>query len=386
MVPRDPEEEHRASTPLELFFDLTFVAAVAQAGAGLHQGLVDGNARHVLIIYPLVFFAIWWAWMNFTWFASAYDTDDVLYRLAVLVQMIGVLILAAGVPRALDHWNFDLMVAGYVVMRMAMVSLWLRAAFSDPPRRTTALRYAGGITLVQICWVLSLFLPLTGRFVVFAVGGVAELAVPIFAEASSRTTWHAGHMAERYGLFTIIVLGEAILATSIGVRTALANRATFGELAPDLVGALLIVFSLWWIYFDLPSDEIVRRVRRDFDERLNGAFAWGYGHYFVYASAAATGAGLTVAIDQATGHSRLTSLEAGFVETVPVAVYLVAVWALHARYKPKGLWKVVAVPVSVLLILATSAAPEPVLTTGIIMAVLVGSSVAVYHGKTSTEA
>src|SRR5580658_10592916 len=122
MTARDPNEAHRASTPLELFFDLTFAAAVAQAAEGLQQGLVDGNARHVLVVYPLVFFAIWWGWMNFTWFASAYDTDDVLYRIAVLVQMAGVLILAAGVPRALDHWDFSLMVVGYVVMRLAMVS------------------------------------------------------------------------------------------------------------------------------------------------------------------------------------------------------------------------------------------------------------------------
>src|ERR1700677_4658222 len=150
MVQRDPNEAHRAATPLELFFDLTFVAAVAQAGSGLEQGLVGGDARRVLIAYPLVFFAIWWAWINFTWFASAYDVDDVPYRLAVLVQMTGVLILAAGTTRALEHWNFDLMVLGYVVMRLAMVSLWLRAAFSDPIGRRTALRYAGGIALVQV--------------------------------------------------------------------------------------------------------------------------------------------------------------------------------------------------------------------------------------------
>ncbi len=122
MTPRDPEEEHRAATPLELFFDLTFVVAVAQAGEGLTRGLAHGDARHVLIAYPLVFFAIWWAWMNFTWFASAYDTDDVAYRIAVLVQVTGVLILAAGIPGALAHWDFDLMVVGYVVMRLAMVS------------------------------------------------------------------------------------------------------------------------------------------------------------------------------------------------------------------------------------------------------------------------
>src|SRR5271156_387487 len=176
MAPRDPTEAHRASTPLELFFDLTFVAAVAQAAETLQRGLVDGKARQNLIVYPFVFFAIWWSWMNFTWFASAYDTDDVLYRLAVLMQMTGVLILAAGVPRALDHWDFSLMVGGYVVMRMAMVSLWLRAAVSDPAGRTCALRYAGGITLVQLGWVVCLFLPSSARFVVFAVLVGAELA------------------------------------------------------------------------------------------------------------------------------------------------------------------------------------------------------------------
>jgi len=386
MTARDPHEAHRASTPLELFFDLTFVAAVAQAAEGLQQGLVDGNARHVLAVYPLVFFAIWWSWMNFTWFASAYDTDDVLYRIAVLVQMAGVLILAAGVPRALDRWDFSLMVVGYVIMRLAMVSLWLRAAISDPPGRTCDLRYAGGITLVQVGWSLCLLLHPTPRFIVFGVLAVAELAVPIFAEARHRTTWHPGHIAERYGLFTIIVLGETILATSIGVRTALANRASFGELAPDLVGALLIVFSMWWLYFDLPAGEIVRQVRRNFTRRLNGAFAWGYGHYFVFASAAATGAGLTVAIDQATGHSKLTSLEAGFAETIPVAIYLVAVWALHARYKPKGLWKIIAVPVAVALILASSALSDPVLVTGIIMTALVATNVWVYRGSATVVA
>lgn len=183
MVPRDPNEAHRASTPLELFFDLTFVAAVASAGTGLEEGLVGGDARHVLIVFPLVFFAIWWAWMNFTWFASAYDVDDVAYRLAVMVQMTGVLILAAGIIRALEQWNFDLMVVGYVVMRLGMVSLWIRAAVSDPGGRRSALRYALGISLIQVGWVASLALPLAGRAPLYGVLVVGELAVPIWPPA-----------------------------------------------------------------------------------------------------------------------------------------------------------------------------------------------------------
>jgi low temperature requirement protein LtrA len=136
MSSRDPAEDHRVSTPLELFFDLTFAVAVAQAANGLQEGLADGHVRNVLVGYPLVFFAIWWAWMNFTWFASAYDTDDVAYRVSVLVQMTGILILAAGIPRALDGFHFGVMVLGYVVIRLAMVALWLRACACRIPIRS----------------------------------------------------------------------------------------------------------------------------------------------------------------------------------------------------------------------------------------------------------
>jgi low temperature requirement protein LtrA len=382
MVQRDPNEAHRAATPLELFFDLTFVAAVAQAGSGLEQGLIGGDARRVLIVYPLVFFAIWWGWMNFTWFASAYDVDDVPYRVAVLVQMTGVLILAAGTTRALEHWNFDLMVLGYVVLRLAMVSLWLRAAFADPSGRRCALRYAVGITIVQVGWTLTLLLPLAARAPVFVILVAGELSVPIVAETAGRTSWHPGHIAERYGLFTIIVLGETVLAASAGVHTAIVAQAPLHEFLGVIVGGLLAVFAMWWAYFDMPSGRIVEQVRREFSERLNGAFAWGYGHYFVFAGAAATGAGLTVGIEEVTGHSLLTKLEAGFVETVPIAIYLVAVWLVHKRYKPKGAWRTFAAPVTAVLIVAASVLSQPVLAAGLIMVVLVAANAYVYRSVT----
>ncbi len=94
----------------------------------------------------MVFFAIWWAWMNFTWFASAYDTDDVPYRLLSLLQMGGVLVLAAGVPAAFEHQNFFGITLGYFIMRIALVAQWMRAAVENPDGRTTAIRYAVGVT------------------------------------------------------------------------------------------------------------------------------------------------------------------------------------------------------------------------------------------------
>ncbi|HKA02754.1 MAG TPA: low temperature requirement protein A, partial [Acidimicrobiales bacterium] len=132
MLARYTHEEHRASTPLELLFDLCFVVAVAQASSSLHDALTHDEVARAWTSYPAVFFAIWWAWMNFTWFSSAYDNDDALYRLVVLVQIAGALILAAGVPRAFANDDYGIVTLGYAVMRLALVTQWLRAARDDP--------------------------------------------------------------------------------------------------------------------------------------------------------------------------------------------------------------------------------------------------------------
>lgn len=94
MIPRSPDEEGRKATPLELFFDLIFVVAGAVAASELRHAFVDGQFGDAVLGYLLVIFLIWWAWMNFVWFASAYDTDDVPYRVAILVGIGAALILA----------------------------------------------------------------------------------------------------------------------------------------------------------------------------------------------------------------------------------------------------------------------------------------------------
>ncbi len=181
---------------------------MAQAPGALHHDLVSGQVGHGILSYLIVFFTIWWPWMNFTWFASAYDTDDVAYRLLTFVQITGVLVVTAGVPRAFEDLAFTIMVSGYVIMRIALVGQWLRAAYEDPAGRGTTLRFAVGIAVVQLAWATRLgFGPPWGT-IAFIGLGVAELAIPVWAERSGRITpWHAGHIAERHGLFTIIVLG-----------------------------------------------------------------------------------------------------------------------------------------------------------------------------------
>ena len=93
MTGRDPEEGGRASTPLELLFDLTFVIAFGAAADELAHALADNHVWEGVLAFCLAAFAVSWAWIGFSWFASAYDTDDWLFRLTTMVQMVGVLLL-----------------------------------------------------------------------------------------------------------------------------------------------------------------------------------------------------------------------------------------------------------------------------------------------------
>jgi len=359
MAGRDPEESPRAATPLELLFDLCFVVAIAQAAAQLAHGIEENHTVAALVGFAMVFFAIWWAWMNFTWFASAYDVDDVPYRLLVLLQMAGALILAAGVPAALNDYDFTIATVGYAVMRIPQVLQWLRAAREHPEGRVTARRYALGIAVVQLLWIGRLFVPGVAAFVLFGLLAVAELAVPAWAERTRPTGWHPEHIAERYGLFTIIGLGEVILAATVAFQGSMTAGISL-ELVLLGVGGLLLMFGIWWVYF-LGGDE------HGFDS-LRTALTWGYGHYFVFGAIAALGAGLEVAVQVTEHEAHVSPLVAGFAVAVPVALFLVVISLLRRLVWPEGTLTPVLVAVcTVLLLLCPLLAP----VAGIGLSVLV---------------
>ncbi|MFD3523891.1 low temperature requirement protein A [Streptomyces sp. NPDC058653] len=366
MTARSTDEQIRTSTELELLFDLCFVIAVAQAAAAFEHQVAAGHIAHGVRGYAMVFFAIWWAWMNFTWFASAYDTDDVLYRLLTLVQIGGALTLAAGVARALDDSDFVLVAMGYVVMRLAMVAQWLRAASSDPERRRTSLRYAMGILTVQIGWVLVAYGLIPNLSVSFLVLVVAELSVPVWAERTARTTWHPSHIAERFGLFTLIVLGETVAAAAAAMRAALDTHASYADIASLSIGGLVTVFAMWWLYFAVDS--------RSQLGSLGASLRWGYGHYAVFASAAAVGAGLSVNIAEAIEHVEISRTTVAASYTIPVAVYLTALRLIRRPSNPSGtldgLWIL-----ALLGLLGATFAHRTVLVTGLVTGALVAAAV-----------
>lgn len=368
MTGRATDEAHRVSSPLELLFDLTFVVAIAQVAAQLADATINGHLSADIGPYLMVFFAIWWAWMNFTWFASAYDTDDVPYRITTLVQMGGVLVLAAGVPSAFGGGDFTAITIGYLIMRVGLVSQWIRAGIEHPQGRTTAFRYAAGVSAVQVLWVSRLFLPPETDVWTFIVAAVLDLSVPVWAERTGKTSWHPHHIAERYGLFTIIVLGESVSASAIGVQHGLEAHGVSVTLVAIAAAGLVLLFALWWLYFLEPAGEGLSTRRRR-------SFYWGYGHYLVFASLAALGAGIEVAVQRgASGGVTVSDTVVEYAVAVPVAVFLVLLYVLHKPLVDEVVVRPLKTGIAVLLLLALPLASPLIGLVGVVIGVALVAS------------
>ncbi len=350
MQARDVHQPHRVATSLELLFDLVTVIAVASAAAGLHHAIVGGHATDGVVRFAMAFFGIWWAWMNYTWFASAYDNDDVLFRLLTLAIMGGALAIASGIELFFKSLDLTMVVTGYVIMRVGMVVLWLRAARGDPARRTTALTYALGIALVQVYWAGLLWVDSSSSVrltLLFALGAAFEIAVPALAERSGRTPWHRHHIIERYGLLNIIVLGETLLAGSLALRAVTGEHFQIA-LVRVALSSIVIVFSMWWLYFS--KEEHLQ------SQDLGRSLTWGYGHVLIFAAGAAVGAGFAVVVDIVSGHAQVLLKVGNYAVAVPVALYLLGLWFVRDRFYFDGMARY-ALPAFAVLILLVPLQP-----------------------------
>ncbi|MER6638631.1 low temperature requirement protein A [Streptomyces microflavus] len=341
MTGRDPEEHGRVSSPLELLFDLTFVVAVGTASTQFAELLAEGHAAHAVIAFLMAMFAISVAWISFSWFASAFATEDWLYRVLTMLQMIGVVVFSLGLPalfHSVDeggHLELRAMVAGYVVMRIAMVLQWWRASREAPEFRRVCLANIRWTVIAQVGWVVVGFtrLPIEAVFVAFIVLGALELALPLFTQGSAGgTPWHPHHVAERYGLFAIIVLGESVVGTVASSGELLGGAGgtawTWNAIAVVVAGVGL-TFGMWWVYFTTPFGDILVR-------RRNRGYLFGYGHIPLFIGVAGAGAGLHVAGLYLEHHTEISETAVVLALVLPVSLYLLVVYLLHSLLLSAG--------------------------------------------------
>ena len=311
-------EEDRRATWLELFLDLVFVAAVAEAASTLSvDPTAAGLGRFLALFLP-----IFWAWAGFTFYATRFDTDDLVYRLLTLLGMFAVAGLASTVPEAL-HGGQNSFVVAYVCVRAILLLLYARAY-----RDVEIARRLSGWFMVMFSsaiawWLASLAMPATWKYVAWGIALALEYAAPIRG-------WHLlrgvpidpRHIPERFGLLIIIVLGEGVIAVVLGTAqvswTLLSGAAAF---AGFLTGA-----AIWWLYFDfLDATTVVTRNARS-------GLTFVYAHYFVAAGIAALGIGAKLAILSVEPGPRYD--DAGWIAAVGTALCMVGLAAIQIATPP----------------------------------------------------
>lgn len=292
---RTRETDERTATWTELFYDLVFVVAVARLGARfLHDLTWEGFFE-----FSALFTILWWAWASFTFFADRYDTDDTGQRLLAVAQIIGV----AGMAAAIGLGDQELgtisrqFAGSYVAVRLALIVMYVRAWRSVPETQPLIAGYLKGFSLEVLIWIVSLLVPAPWRYVLWGAALVISFATPwLMRREQVRVPLSVSHLPERFGLFTILVLGESIAAVVAGVENEdwMLGSTTVG------VAGVVMATSLWWVYFDNLEGSVVRRdPNRKHDWHPT---AWIYSHLPLAVTLTMAGIGVEELVIASAGH------------------------------------------------------------------------------------
>ena len=263
----------RRVTWLELFFDLVFVAAVAQVAEPLQGDLSMASVGRFALLFAL----IWWAWIGASVFATRFDADDWWQRTFTLLQMFAVAAMAANAGSALDSRDSAGFAAAYAVLRFMLVAQYARARQVDAARRLASL-YMSGHGIAAALWLLSALIPAPGRYLVWTAAFAIDLGTPWFAVRHSvDIPPDAAHLPERFGLFTLILLGESVVAVMHGMEGQ--ENWSLHAAAAAFLG-MATAFALWWWYFDGAGATTDRHIRSHGDSlRFH---VWSYAHLPLY--------------------------------------------------------------------------------------------------------
>lgn len=300
----------RHTSWLELFFDLVFVIAVAQIALIL-SGHTDIAG---LIKYLALFAAIWWSWVGFTFYADRFETEESVYRILMFAAMLAVTGLSLTLGGAFSPQGDPPFIVCYVLVRLVLIALYARAAYYIPLARSFSTPYILGLAVSTGLLLISLLFEAPARYAIWAMTFVLELAVPLLNRRATRSIpVDRSHIPERFGLFTIIVLGETVIATANSAALVQWSLATITMACFGFAMAACI----WWINFDFVEDSALT------SPALVPRFVYLYGHFFIVASIVAVGVGVEHAIKESVEpylHFPTLSLL-----TVGLTIFLVAI-------------------------------------------------------------
>jgi len=290
MLRTSETEAERSATWLELFYDLVFVVAVANLG---HRLLVD-TTWETVFGYVGLFIPLWWAWASYSFYADRYDTDDLGQRLLAVVQMLAIALMAVSISGDTADSTRAFAIAN-VIAWIVLIAMYTRARRHVEGTRDLVTGYIKGFSLATAIWFVSIFVQPPWRYWMWAIGQFISMYTPYyFRKIQAKVPLDASHLPERFGLFTILVLGESIAATVAG----LAHEGW--ETSPVIAAMIGVVIasSLWWLYFDNLDGRVVRR--RPEQAKTWKPTVWLFSHLPLAIALVAAGVGMENLIEHTT--------------------------------------------------------------------------------------
>jgi len=308
------DEGHRQATWLELFMDLAFVVSMRS----LTVMLVEDHSIGGFILYCLVFFAVFWAWNQLTWYAIFFDNNDFFYRVIYLGSVLFILVLSGSFSQIARGVTYSFVLA-YVMLNFLLVVGWVRVYFSGMELKDFSFKFAAGKVLSIILFLASMRFPAPQQYYLWGLAMAVHAVFPYFAYAPKATDIpiHLDHVVERYCLFTIIMLGEALFALKVGFVPPLRSEAFYTALL-----SYIVIACIWWSYFNWDFGSA-----RNFG-RVSNTFCYGYGHCVVFFTIATFGAAGEIATNYAIYGFDLQYLEK-YLMVVSVPLYLVSICLMN---------------------------------------------------------
>jgi low temperature requirement protein LtrA len=380
--PRLATSEDRTATRLELFYDLAYVLVVAELAAAFLQDMSWRGAG----VFALLFAMMWFSWVSTTLYANRFDTDDVLFRIALLVDTAAVAGCAAAATGGIGSASGPF-AACFLLGRLVLVALYVRAWWHVRDSRTTTVVYLASTSASATLWAVSLLVPAPARYVLWGVAVLVDAGAPFIATRREHTApLHMVHLPERFGLFVILVLGEIVAGIVTGVHDAKwAGPSVAVGAAAFVVGA-----ALWWSYFDAASVSGNEQLQEGTDEDTGEAEAderhdlYIYGHLPLTLGIVASGVGLEALVLHPD-----TALPGpgGWIALAGVALCLVGAGVVlagvHQRLSAMWPWPVVALaPLAVLAVLGVPALALVALLAAVLVSVAVSGARRAAKGRT----
>ncbi len=313
------EGEPRHATWLELFFDLVFVLTMAELAHLLH-GHPDWGG---IISFAVLFVPVWWLWIDFSYYADQFDVDEGIYRLIYFGIMFGIVVLALTIPEALGVGSTNF-AAVYAALRLVIIGLYMQAWRLVPQSRELTSRYAMSFSIAFFLWLVSIGVPGPARFWLWAIALLIEISNgPITYLTIRHVPVQESHMDERFGLFVIIVLGEAIIAVASGV----ADTDWQWQNVLTATSGFVVAVSLWWMYFERAEESTINQALRGGKMALLRSYVYGYSHVFAFMGIVATGVGIQFAIEAASGEAFTLPMQSTLCGGI--AVFLIGVTTLQ---------------------------------------------------------